>query len=103
MWVKAWIWCDTDDCVANALTKLNADGTLPLEPLTLLLKLSFWEPLKEYLYNNIRCAPAKLKHIPAIVNMKMTKRVHMIQDKPSLFDLTFDDDQWNPQDEWDNS
>ncbi len=32
--VKAWVWLDTKDMLSNGLTKLNGDGTLPLDDIT---------------------------------------------------------------------
>ena len=96
-WIKAWIWTDTEDCIANVLTKLNKDGTLQLEPLTSLLKLSYWEPKKSYRYNNVLCAPVKIPHKPAVVLSKIPKKTHFT--KTEVFDLTIDDDQWNSRDE----
>ena len=42
--VKAWCWVDTKDMLANALTKLEANGTLPLDDITDSLARGFWEP-----------------------------------------------------------
>ena len=42
--VEAWCWTDTRDNVANAFTKLNADGTLPSESVEHLLRHGAWEP-----------------------------------------------------------
>ena len=39
--VRTWVWCDTEDNIANGLTKLNADGTLPAEQLQALLRDCF--------------------------------------------------------------
>jgi hypothetical protein len=42
--IKAWCWVDTKDMLANALTKLEANGTLPLDDITESLARGFWEP-----------------------------------------------------------
>ena len=36
--VRTWVWCDTEDNIANGLTKLNPDGTLPAEEMASLLR-----------------------------------------------------------------
>jgi hypothetical protein len=48
--VRAWIWVDTQDMLANALTKLNTDGTLPWAPLQQVLKDCWWTPERPYKY-----------------------------------------------------
>ena len=42
--VSAWAWCDTRDNIANGLTKLESDGTLPIKEITQMLQCAAWEP-----------------------------------------------------------
>ncbi len=55
--VRAWIWLDTEEMLANGLTKLNSDGTLPLELLQKSLRDCKWEPKMQFKYNNLRILP----------------------------------------------
>jgi hypothetical protein len=48
--IRAWIWLDTQDMLANALTKHNTDGTLPQEDLVECLRVGSWSPLRPYKY-----------------------------------------------------
>jgi hypothetical protein len=48
--IRAWIWIDTNDMLANALTKHNTDGTLPQEDLVECLKVGWWSPRLPYKY-----------------------------------------------------
>jgi hypothetical protein len=60
-YVSAWLWCDTRDNIANALTKLNDDGTLPIEPVTSFLRNGAWEPAYPYRWQHTLTDPAMLK------------------------------------------
>jgi hypothetical protein len=57
--VRAWIWLDTNDMLANPLTKLNVDGTLPQEDLVECLKTGWWAPRKPYKYEGQLTAETK--------------------------------------------
>ena len=46
--VRDWAWVDTHCNIANAMTKLENDGTLPLQILTDALDRCYWEPLSAY-------------------------------------------------------
>ena len=46
--VKAWVWCDTRDCLANGMTKLETSGELPLKEITDAMKTASWEPAYAY-------------------------------------------------------
>ena len=59
-YVRSWVWLDTDDMLANGLTKLNNDGTLPIDDLSKALKTCYWKPTLMYKYNNIKCWNSKL-------------------------------------------
>ena len=48
--VQQWCWTTTHDMISNSLTKLDTDGTLPMEPLTELLKTCIWRPKESYKY-----------------------------------------------------
>ena len=48
--IRAWICLDTQDMLANALTKHNTDGTLPQEDLVGCLRVGWWSPLRPYKY-----------------------------------------------------
>ena len=55
--VRQWIWLDTDDMIANGLTKMNDDGSLPIEDLHEVLRTCYWKPSLVYKYGSIQCAP----------------------------------------------
>ena len=67
--VCGMMWVDTNDNIANVLTKLNSNGTLPMKELTDLLTRSFWEPERPFKWNGIMTDPNSPVHIPAIVIM----------------------------------
>ena len=48
--VQQWCWCTTHDMISNSMTKLEADGTLPMQPLTQTLKSCVWAPKESYKY-----------------------------------------------------
>lgn len=52
--IRGWVWLDTEDMLANGLTKLNSDGTIPISDLNLALKQCWWRPRKQYRYNGLR-------------------------------------------------
>ena len=62
--VEQWCWCDTRDNVANALTKLNSDGTLPLEPFVHMLKHGAWEPREPFRWGQTLCDPSPFDFVP---------------------------------------
>jgi hypothetical protein len=55
--IKAWVWVDTRDCLANGMTKLEDDGSLPLKEITEALRDRYWEPAYAYRWNGQMCAP----------------------------------------------
>ena len=55
--VRAWVWLDTEDMLANPLTKLEANGTLPLASLHRALAACKWEPRLQFKYNGVRVDP----------------------------------------------
>jgi hypothetical protein len=67
--IRANIWVDTKDNVANVLTKLCPDGTLPMTELSDLLRRCFWEPVHPFRWNGMLTEPAKPVHVP--INIKM--------------------------------
>jgi hypothetical protein len=64
--VEQWCWCDTRDNVANALTKLNSDGTLPMEPFSHMLKHGAWEPREPFRWGQTLCDPSTFDFIPFV-------------------------------------
>lgn len=46
--VKQWAWTDTRDNIANGLTKLNSDGTLPIQDLCQVMRRAAWEPVHPF-------------------------------------------------------
>ena len=55
--VKDWVWVDTHSNVANAMTKLAADGTLPLDSFTEMLESCYWNPSHPFKVGSIMTAP----------------------------------------------
>ena len=51
--VESWSWVDTRDNVANGLTKLSDDGTLPMEPINVMMREGFWEPVIPYHWQGV--------------------------------------------------
>jgi len=49
--ISAFIWCDTRDMLANALTKLEESGLVPLEIMPESLKTNRWILQHPYKYN----------------------------------------------------
>ena len=62
--VEQWCWCDTRDNVANALTKLETDGCLPMEPLNHMLAHGAWEPVQPYRWGQTLCDPSTFSYVP---------------------------------------
>ncbi len=50
-------WIDTKDMIANGLTKLDEDGTIPSEELPEVLKQGLWQPKFTYKLDGVRYAP----------------------------------------------
>ena len=61
--VLAWAWCDTRDNVANGLTKLNDDGSLPIEPIAHMLKHGSWSPEHPFRWMHRLCDAVPFKHV----------------------------------------
>ena len=57
--VRAWIWLDTQDMLANTLTTQNVDGTLPQKDLVECLRTGWWAPLRPYKYEGQLTAETK--------------------------------------------
>ena len=51
--VRAWVWVDTNDQLANVLTKLNADGTLPMDELSTALRTNHYEPTRPFKWQGL--------------------------------------------------
>ena len=54
--VRAWVWVDTNDQLANVLTKLNSDGTLPMDDLTAALRTQHYEPTRPFKWQGLTVA-----------------------------------------------
>jgi hypothetical protein len=54
--IRNWHWIDTRDMLANCLTKMERDGTLPLDEPDVLTALTscYWEPLLVFKRNGIK-------------------------------------------------
>jgi hypothetical protein len=50
--VQQWCWVTTHDMISNSTTKLESDGTLPLRPLTDLLRTCSWIPKESYKFGS---------------------------------------------------
>ena len=59
--VQGWVWVSTDDMLSNAMTKLESDGTLPMEPLTDMLRTCCWTPNATYKFGSHRRSDSKAK------------------------------------------
>ena len=55
--VREYVWIATDDNLATPLTKLNKDGRLPLDILTLALETCRWDPRSAYKYGSTLVHP----------------------------------------------
>ena len=65
--VIAWVWQDTRDCLPNALTKLNSDGTLPCDDYCESTAHGFWEPRYPFRWNGMLSYPtARIADAPII-------------------------------------
>ena len=73
--VEQWCWCDTRDNVANALTKLNSDGTLPLEPFSHLLKHGAWEPREPFRWGQTLCDPSTFDFVQLVQPVTTTPTI----------------------------
>jgi hypothetical protein len=82
--VRSWLWFDTTDDLANCLTKLNENGTIPLSDLTESLRDSFYEPRKPYRWNGMLTDPIKVDRKPA----KIVKRPPAPTPKPTTTSTT---------------
>lgn len=50
--IEAFIWVDTRDMLANALTKIEDSGVVPLEILPSCLRSNSWFPVHPYKWNS---------------------------------------------------
>ena len=107
--VRAYLWTDTEDNLANGLTKLEKDGTLPVADIYEALRTSYWEPRKTYRWNGTYAVPVRSQHIPAIVINRSPPLPTNTTNGNSTstaagprvlvsFDMTVDDDKWQIQD-----
>jgi hypothetical protein len=55
--VRAWIWLDTADMLANPLTKLESKGTLDWTDLRGVLQKGSWQPTRVWKWNGIAMGP----------------------------------------------
>ena len=53
--IRAWIWLDTRDCLANILTKLMPNGEVMQDGFDLILKKFVWQPQHPYKWNGQYC------------------------------------------------
>ena len=65
--VSSWSWTDTRDNLANGLTKLEGDGTLPIKDICQTLLCGAWEPVHPYRWGLQLCDPVQhsYKALPA--------------------------------------
>jgi hypothetical protein len=54
--IRAWVWVDTEDMLANCQTKLNIDGTIPQDDLQTVLRSCWWQPKYLFKYNGMTVA-----------------------------------------------
>jgi hypothetical protein len=57
--VSSWSWTDTRDNLANGLTKLESDGTLPIKDICQAMLCGAWEPVHPYRWGLQLCDPAQ--------------------------------------------
>ena len=63
--VEAYLWCDTRDNIANALTKLKPDGTLDLGDLKDFYRGGGWEPKQPFRWHSSRLSdPSHFRFVP---------------------------------------
>jgi hypothetical protein len=55
--VSQWTWTDTRDNLANGLTKLESDGTLPIADICKALECGAWEPMHPFRWGLQLCDP----------------------------------------------
>jgi hypothetical protein len=82
--IKAWVWVDTDDDLANGLTKLENNGAMLNDALTEALTLSWYEPRKPYQWNGLVTVPGSRHHMAPPKILKRGKDL----DKPSTSTAT---------------
>jgi hypothetical protein len=54
--IRAWVWVDTEDMLANCQTQLNIDRTIPHDDLQQVLKTCWWQPQFLFKYNGMAVA-----------------------------------------------
>ena len=59
--VQNWVWVSTDDMLSNGMTKLEASGTLPMQPLIDMLRSCSWTPKSVYKFGTHHRSDTKAK------------------------------------------
>jgi hypothetical protein len=85
---RAWIWADTEDNIANGLTKLDPSGRIMLTEINEALRCSWWEPLKAYRWNGVLTFPGGTTVTPAILKVRPTPAVKESKEVPTTTTAT---------------
>jgi len=74
--VEAYLWTDTRDNIANALTKLKPDGTLDLGELKQFYQCGGWEPKHPFRWHSSRLTdPCPFPFVPLPLPPPSTKEM----------------------------
>ena len=67
---RAWLWVDTEDNLANGLTKLTPAGLLMISEISHALCKSWWEPTKAFKWNGLMTFPSGMRIVPAVIRIR---------------------------------
>jgi hypothetical protein len=79
---RAWLWVDTEDNLANGLTKLTPTGLIMITEISHALCNSWWEPTKAFKWNGVMTFPSGMRIVPAVIRIRPKAKPKPIASAP---------------------
>ena len=76
--IRAWLWFDTRDMLANSLTKIEADGSLAWQDLRAVMLRGHWQPARLWRWNSLNKPPGASVQDRTNSSQATVKQVHYI-------------------------
>jgi len=81
------VWLDTADMLANPLTKLNSDGTIPLYEMRAAIQDCYWNPTLPWKFDGIKQHPNNEAKSSVRTGNSKTKNKVSFVDSPSVVSI----------------